>query len=137
MLDLYGEYETDKDAEENGVWVDFPSGARVRIARWMCQRHRDELERLRRPYQDSLRAGGKIPAEKTEEINNKAASVALILDWEGVFISGKLTSYTPDLGEKVLKELEDFKEDVFQAAMLRQTFNKRALEIARENLAKP
>ncbi len=134
MGNLYEKYQTDPDAEIEGVWVDFGDGIRMKIARMFNERHNAELEKLRGPYKAVLNSGGEIPEPARTEIAARAMAVAIIKDWEGVEgDDGKPQPYTAERGYQALLDLRDLRNRVAFIAGEMETFRKAALDAAAGN----
>jgi hypothetical protein len=134
-MKLYRKYETDLQAEVEGVWVELAVGVRVKIGRWLNDNHVRILDKLKAPYRDQLRAG--IPLEKDImlSIASEAMAEAILLGWEGFEKEeGGELPYSKEEAIKALRSLRDFREDITSLSEVRATFNKYALEKAKQDL---
>lgn len=77
-------FETDKNSEEDGVWIDIDTGTRIKIRAYSAKAVSDLRENLMRPFNMLQRAGGKIPDDKSEEIGLRVVAGAVIADWSGI-----------------------------------------------------
>lgn len=77
-------FATDKTTEEDGAWVDVADGIRFKIRAYRAKQVVDLREKLAKPYQAVIRAGGEIPADKQEEIGLQVIAGAVLADWQGV-----------------------------------------------------
>jgi hypothetical protein len=134
-MKLYQKYETDLQAEVEGVWVELAQGVKIKVARWLNDNHIRVLDRLKAPYRDQIRAG--IPLEKDImlSIASDAMSEAILLGWEGFEKEdGTELPYSKEEAAKALKSLRDFRDDVTSLSEVRAAFNKYALEKAKQDL---
>jgi hypothetical protein len=111
---------TDEDAAA-GVVTREPE-ARVKVAPFLCPKHRSTLDRFQRQNRRFRRVDGSYPEEIDKRINFEAAARALIEDWEGVEVNGSgPKEYRPALGLQALQTDRAFEAAVTQAALyLRQ-----------------
>lgn len=132
---LFHKYETNKDAEIEGVWIDdFEPGVDFKIARFNVERTEKYMDELRRPYKKLLKAGGRIPADKADEMLIDAMSKYALVDWRGVIDQdGKPMPYSPENAYTLLKILPEIREKVLKLSLDGETYNKKALEDARKN----
>lgn len=130
------EFMTDPALEKDGRWVDYRNGARFKIARWNNPAHRAEIERLREPHLKEARKG-ELAAELAEELNNRAASSCVLLDWENITDAetGEAVAYTPELGFQALSDprLRDVMLFVYAYAMQGENYRLEAEADARKN----
>lgn len=134
-MKLFRAYETDEQAENKGVWVELAPHVKILVARWLNDNHIRALDKLKAPYRDQLRAG--IPLEKEIMINIAATAMAetILLGWEGFEKEdGSVLEYNFDEALKALKSLRDFRDDVTSLSEVRSTYNKYALERAKQDL---
>lgn len=114
-MDVAKLFGTDKDAEQEGVWIEFGSdGARVLIARQGNPRYQETIRRLRRPYAN-FRAG-QIPEAIALEIFRKVTAETVLLGWEGITLDGKPLPYSYDNALKLITDYPDFHEMVTTAS---------------------
>lgn len=127
MSSFLQRYKTDKNLEENGVWVDF-GDVRVKIARITSKRSRDVRRQLERKYARKFR-GQDIPHDVMEKILIEQLAQAVVMDWKGVTdASGREIPFNTEAARSIFTEFPDFREDVASAALMKETF----LEEARE-----
>lgn len=136
---LWHKYETNKDAELEGVWIEgFEEGVDVKIAKFGNKKQEKLLEELRRPYRKTLRVGGKIPDDVAAKFMAESMAKHILLDWRGMTdINGNPLPYSVENAQKVLLELEGFADKVSALSLDRDNivFNKKALEDERKNLS--
>lgn len=130
-------YKTDKDLEENGVWVDFGDGIQVKIRRANSKASRDCRAKLEKPYAGQFR-NREMPQSLQDEILIKQLSQSIILDWKGV------PDPTDEKGErmlpcneenivKMMTQFPDFREDILTAAVAQATFQRELMKAAEGN----
>lgn len=143
MAGLRKRYNTDTSLEEEGVWVDFGDGLKVRVRRLSSKHSRDTRRKLEKPYSTQFR-GREMPDSLQEQLLNKQLAESIVVDWEGVDdpyaknAEGKEAPSLPCTPDNVLKimsdpEFKDFREDILTAAMERTTFEKEQREVAEKN----
>lgn len=126
-MDIAKVFGTDKDAEQEGVWIEFGTdGARVLIARQGNERYNEVIRRLRRPYANFR--PGQIPEKVALEIFRKATAEAILLGWEGITLDGKALPYTYDNALKLITDYPDFHEMVTNASTNLANFQRDADE---------
>lgn len=135
-------YETDKTAENEGVWVDYGDGIQVKIRRVNCARSREYRRTLEKPYAKMMRSGD-LPDSLSEELLNKQIAGVLVVDWKGVEdprapapAEGEKPTMLPFSQENVMfmiTEYPDFREDILAASMEKATYQKAALKEAEGN----
>ena len=113
-FDLSSTYLND-DSAENGVWVEFFEGARLRIASSENPKYRAALAKQARankikldgdPHPDTVRL--------TTQITCRAMADHILLDWEGIQVNGQEFPYSKQNAlEALLKspQLRDFVSD--------------------------
>lgn len=102
-------FATSTTAEENGVWVELSSDHKFLIRAFSAKAAVDLREKLSRQYQALLRAGGKIPDEKNDEINLRVLAEGILADWQIVEErdeSGAVTRQTPYSPEAALQRMK-------------------------------
>lgn len=113
---LYRKYETDKSAEEEGVWIPIDDkGSQIRVSRLPNKGYTKRMRELQRPYKKLLAAGGSIPDDKQKDITSEALAYEVLRDWKGEMFEdedGKPVRYSPALGKEVLLDMEDFADTV-------------------------
>lgn len=82
--DLTEIFATDSESEEEGIWVDVTDEIAFKIRAIGAKAVVERREELMRPFQGIIKAGGKVPEAKNEEIGRKVLASAVIADWKGV-----------------------------------------------------
>lgn len=141
MAGFRDRYATDRNLEEEGVWVDFGDGLKVKIRRLSSKTSRETRRKLEKPYAAQFR-NREMPDSLQDELLNKQVAQAIVLDWEGVEdpttpapAEGKTAfiDCTPENVLKVITALTDFRDDILTAAMERTTFEKEQREKGSKN----
>lgn len=135
---LWDRFETNKDAEVQGVWIDdFFSdvpGISFKIAKFDTDETEKVMDELRRPYKKLLKVGGKIPKEKADAILTETIARCVLVDWRGVLApDGTELPYNKDNAIRLLTELPEVREKVLKVSADNETYNRRALEEAKKN----
>lgn len=126
-MSLNTRYKTDKNLEENGVWVDLGDGLRVLVARFNSKRSREVHRRLRRAYENFR---GDLPEALEQELTIKQMAEGVLLGWEGMTFEddGPPVEYSVQNAIKALTEFPDFREDVAAIALKRDNYRVQKLE---------
>lgn len=132
-LDLFDLFDTNRESEEDGVWIDLNGTTRFKIRAFNAKAVVDLRDRLTKPFQTMIRAGLEIPEDKNEEIGLKVIAGAILADWAGVEISGEAVPYTADAAFELLKKLPKFANFIAQSAMNTQNYRDQAKEEAAKN----
>lgn len=107
-------FQTNVQAEEDGIWVDVPGGVKMKIRAYTAKAVGDLREKLTKPHQTILRQGFKIPDAESEEIGLQVIAGAVIAGWEGLTATTKNEDgtetkvpvpYTPATAYEYLKRL--------------------------------
>lgn len=150
MAGFMDRYSTDKTLEEEGVWVDYGEGLKVKIRRLNSKHSREVRRKLEKPYAAQFR-GREMPESLQEELLNKQLAGSIVVDWEGVpdpdnapqFLAdgvtpdpknpGTMLPYSPENVLRMVKEFGDFRDDILTAAMEKTTFQKEQRKEAEKN----
>lgn len=129
---LTGLFSTDRESEEEGIWVDvdkLPDGTltRLKIRSFSAKAVSELREQLMRPYQMLQRTGAKVPDDVTEDVGLQVIAGAVIADWTGVIgedDKGEPVAipYTKDNALDLLKAMPRFANFVVQISMDGQTY---------------
>lgn len=136
-MDLKKTYgTTDVDLEKNGVEVDLGDGAFVTVRRSNNKKFADALTKMRKPHERRIQRGNNTAEfrEMLDDLTRKAVAKHVVIGWRGIEVDGKAVKYSPEAAEKLMKEFEDFQEDVLTAANSRETFRKEVIEENEKNL---
>lgn len=124
MSKLYEQYETDQTAENDGAWVEFRGGVKVKLRSENSEKAVDFAHKLAKKQRQLVVANGGLLPKKLQDANEVAlCAQALIVDWQGVTDrDGKALPCTQDNVRKVMQELPAFRRDVLFAARVDETF---------------
>jgi len=110
---------TDPNLEEEGVWIDFYSGSRLKIASTDSKRYQAEMADLARKHQLQL----DLDKDNEEffpliqDLTCEALAKHVLKDWEGINIDGKPNvEYTWQLGKELLLKSSKLRSFVEKAA---------------------
>lgn len=138
MASFTDRYATNKSQEEDGVWVDFGDGIKVKIRRMNSKHSRETRNKLEKPYAKQFR-GQDYPLEIQENLFNLQLAHSIVIEWEGVPSPEdpkKMAGNTPDEKIAVFKAFPDFREDIAAASMERATFQDLTVKEAEGNSEK-
>lgn len=128
-------YKTNRSAEEDGIWVDFGDGIKVKIRRMNSQHSKDTRQVLEKPYAAAFR-GREMPQSLQEELMNKQLAQSIVVEWEGVedpTKEGKMLPFSQENVLRICAEVKDFRDDILTAAMERATFQTQILKESEGN----
>lgn len=139
MAGFLDRYNTDREVEEAGQWVDYGDGVKVQVRRLNSKFSREVRRKLEKPYSSQFR-NRDMPDSLQEELLNKQIAKAIVVNWEGVPDPDKPDVMLPHNEDNVLKmmtQFPDFRDDILTASMERTTFEKEQTKAAEGNLKKP
>lgn len=134
-MSFYKIFGTDKNAETEGVWIDYGEAGRIKIAR-SGGANKAYTNALQKMYKENRRQmetdtmSDEVAERKVREIFVRH----VIIDWEGVKdANGKNMSCTFDNANKLLTDLPDLYRDLIQEAGKVSNFRAEALEADAKN----
>jgi len=131
MVNLRAKYETNKDAESEGVWVD-SEGYSVKLARFNCPENIKLIKRQQKPFKNMTIADD---IAKRHAIESMAKIV--IKDWSGITDdNGKEIKFSEDSAIELLTDCEDLHIEWLNLSTNAELYNKQALKDAEKNLLK-
>lgn len=131
-MDIGKSYGTDKQKEEEGVWVKMGEGAEVRVARLGNKQYLEAVRRLSSKHKVASR-NNKLADEVTLDVTVNAFAEAILLEWKGIQENGKNLPYTRENAARLLKEYADFREDIAAIAMNMENFKREQEEATAKN----
>lgn len=106
---LFELFASNKESEEDGRWVELSDDTALKIRAFGSKAVNDLRDREMRPFQALLRAGGKIPEDKSEEIGYRVIAGAVLADWKGVRnVEGVEVPYSAEEAYAIVKALPKF-----------------------------
>lgn len=127
-MDLRKEYGfTDKSLESEGVEVEIRSGAIVKVARTNNPKFKEYLRHLLKPYERQMQRRT-MDDDLLNDLTLRAVAKHVLLGWKGIYLDNKRVKYSPEKAFELMKEFEDFQEDVVDAASMRETFRATVVE---------
>lgn len=132
-LDLFALFDTNRESEEDGIWIDMNGTTKLKIRAFNAKAVVDLRDKLTKPFQTMIRAGLEIPEDKNEEIGLKVIAGAILADWEGIEIDGTEIPYDADAAFMLLQKLPKFANFIAQNAMNTANFRDEVREDAVKN----
>lgn len=132
---LYDMFTTDRDAEENGKWVEIAQGAEFKIRRFKSRHTTRTREALEKPYA-ALRRKGVLPPEIAEKILHQTMCTSTIADWRGEAIvspDGAPLPFSAEAADQLLSALPELRDEIIGQAIQLDTFRKEDDETAKGN----
>ena len=122
----------DPSRGEEGVWVDFFSGAQLKIAYSEGKKYKAALARLAKQHRLELDDSNENSFDLIQNITAQAMAEHLLLDWKGIVIGGEEKPYTKELGRLVLSSHAKLREFVSEKAGDPKTFSQKIIEKAKK-----
>ena len=94
-LDLFSQFATDENLENNGAWHDIGGGAKLLIARASNRRYVKLLTKLVEQNKRILDGNDEVADARSDEIMTQVLAETILLGWEGVTYKGKELAYSP------------------------------------------
>ena len=112
----FSSLKTSPEKESQGVWMAYGSDLKVRVARTNNAKFREEVQRLSRPHQISLKTGNLDP-KVAEDIMKTAASRFILLDWQGLEEDdGSAIPYSSQKARELFDQSQDFFATIMELA---------------------
>lgn len=130
------EIRTNINLEENGVWVDFIEGLRVKIASLNCKAYTRACDKVLKPHTRRIRDGMLSTDERLKLVSPIVARY-IVLDWEGLEDEcGTPIPYSPEKAEEIFADpsLREFYSFVLASANDISMFQNAELQESKENL---
>ena len=120
-------YGSNKELEEQGVWVDFGEDCKVKIARLGNEKCSAQIRQSNKPHLRKIRKGD-LDSKIAQGILRKAVSKHVLLDWKGIEdADGNAILYSEEKCFELLGD-RDFLEDIVELAEDRELFHEDAVE---------
>jgi len=126
---------TDPTKNEQGIWVDYDDGMRLRVCSTSKRAYEEARESLLRPHRRRIRDDRMSPSEIAEVIK-PAVARHLLVDWEGLEDEdGNEIPYTPEKALELFNNplLEDLYVTVMEVAGKAGAFRRDSLEESAKN----
>jgi len=130
---LHARFKTDTKLEEQGVWVDFGEGLRVRVRRFKSRVVQDASKKFNKTEVGVIRKGG-MGEEAATDILVRIIAEAVIVEWQGVTDeNGNELEATFDNKYATLKELPEFRDALFEQSVSMDNFKGELLKESEGN----
>lgn len=127
--------KTDSQKEDNGVWIDFEEGIRLKIARARNSAYRELLRQLTEPHRKTIREGD-AELELLENLLRQVRAKTILLGWENIEDKdGNSIEYSSEQALAFFKdtELRDFYTFVILESENMENFKKELIEDSEKN----
>lgn len=132
-MDLSKVFKTDKQLEENGVWIAVDTDSAIKVARLGNTKSKELGSKL----QNNLKLANKFNSvHVAEDTLITLISETVLLDWKGIKYEGEELPYSKENAKKVLTEFKDFRELVIQLSTEMETFKNISVEEDKDTLKK-
>lgn len=127
---------TDESLEENGAWVKITEEFQFKVRASDYEPFVKLMQKLKKPYQDSLRDGQELPTKLNIQLNVKAMAEHALVDWKGLYDeNGKEIKYSKEMAVKMLTTAKIFRNYVMAGMMDQENFKLKARSKAAKNSA--
>lgn len=120
----------DQDKAEKGVWVDFPDGLRVLIARAGNTACKKMTAQLRKPIENKIKKG-LVSDSVLSDISKKVVAKQIVLGWENLQDDdGKEIPYSPEKAYELISDPENeiFYNWILESSVDEMNFRKESKE---------
>lgn len=130
---LYKRFKTDETKEEQGVWVNFGDGIKVKVRRFKSKASQDARKKLEEPFTAEIRRGP-LDEKIAEDLLIRQMAMAIVVDWQGVTSEdGKELPCTFENKYEILKALPEFRDEIAAIAIDRDSFKASLQEEGEKN----
>ena len=123
------DFLTDKQKEDEGVWVDCGDGLEIRVTRMFNSTFNRAIATYRKP----LGRRFDRDLELQEEVLIKVMADCVVLGWKGLFDGDKKVAFSKSKSLELLKESRDFRNLISQIADEATNFQAEEAEADRKN----
>lgn len=130
-INLYAKYGSDVQKEKNGVpfYIDKDSDTFIRVARWTTR----NVEHFKAQAELAKELVG-VPEDKAEEARKRVFVEHLVTGWNNIVDrEGNELPFTTENALKVLCDLPDLIDELFQFSMDRDNYGLDGVELAVKN----
>jgi hypothetical protein len=121
----------DEDVSKEGVWVDFYSGAKLKISSTDSNTYKSKLAKLARQNRVALDDSNPAAFEVIQAITAEALASEVLLDWSGINMDGEENvAYTPARGKSALLRSSKLRDFISEKAAETALFRKEVAEKA-------
>ena len=117
------------------LWIPFYNGSKLKLTSLRSVIYEANLAKLAREREIVLDPNNEETLEIYEDILCEALSKFILLDWEGVEISGKEYNYTPELGKQTLLKYSKLKQFVIEQATQLTDYSYTIIRITKDALS--
>jgi hypothetical protein len=108
-LDIFDQFATDENLENNGSYFDIGGGARILVARAGNKKYGKALTKLVEQNRQILDQANDVAESKSDEILISVMAETILLNWEGVSFKGADLPYSLE-NAKMLLGIKDFRK---------------------------
>lgn len=114
-VDIFAQYATDENLENNGTWFPLSGDARLLVARSGNRKYGKALTKHVELNRASLDLGGDTADALSDSIMVDVLAESILLGWENVAFKGADMPYSVE-NAKTLLAIKDFRKQVVQFA---------------------
>ncbi len=127
-----GNFKTDEDKETDGVWFDYDTPLRVKVARLGNTKYQAYMEKKYGRQLDKL-INGSLPKTQADEMMTDGMSRYILVDWENMGEGGKPVSFSQEKAAEFL-HIKDFRDEILAFSRQRERYTREVEAIAGKNL---
>lgn len=114
MLDVFAEYATKENLENDGTWMDV-GDAKFLIARTGNKKYVRKLSKAVDRHKKLLDRKDDAADKLSDEIMISVIADTILLDWQGVAFKGEILPYTSE-NARTLLAIKDFRRQIVELA---------------------
>lgn len=126
-MDILKAFSTDKELENNGVWVDIGDGTILCVARMYNDRYNELLRGAIQPHKRK-----ELTSDESLEIMIDVEARSILVGWEGVTEDGEDVPYSIEKVKEYLR-LRDFRKKILEVANSMEAYKAQELEDGEKN----
>lgn len=126
-------HRVDVDASNNGVWVNWIDGAKLKIRRWESSGYKARLKDSKALESVIKNEGKELSAAEDEALSCELLAECVLVDWSGIEDGGKEFKYSVENATQLLLEVPDLQSFVMKESMKIANFYKNRADEAVKN----
>ena len=140
LLDVLKTFNTDKDKEREGVWVEIELTEEVKlevkITASKTKAYQARLMELLAPYREQLGEGKAMTDEESDEVFAKAIAGTLLVDWRNLVFKDAEIPFSEKTAVLLLTEVPDLRERIAAEAKRQERFRFENVKAVADRLGK-
>lgn len=126
--------EPDAELANNGVWLDFFDGSKLKIAQADNKAYNGFITQQYKAHRRKIDLENKASDKLSEDITLEAIARFVLKDWEGITFDGEDTPYSYKVGMEAMTKIPMLRKEVDDQSRRLQNFQVAEDEEDRENV---